>query len=239
MKKIIPFRKDVIFKTQINDITSISLEHQLKIDDLLVSGEFIVSGEYKVSENSKTVEPFNLNISFENILDDKYDTSSAICDIDDFYYEIVDDKILSISIDVCIDKLSEVLIKEELPSLNEKKDIIEELFEEETNNLERCDSDFPETNKVIKPIEESKKIIKSSNDDVSNIDNKVNSLFSNFSDEESYVSYTIYIIRDGDTIDTIVEKYSIDLDEINKYNSITDLKIGDKIIIPNTYESDK
>ena len=89
MKKIIPFKKEILFKTNINEITSISLEHQLSIHNLDVSGEFIISGDYKVSDNSKTVEPFNYNISFESILEDRYDTTKAEVDIDDFYYEII------------------------------------------------------------------------------------------------------------------------------------------------------
>ena len=50
MKNIIPFKKDVIFKTKISEITSISLENSLSINKDVVSGEFIIGGEYKVSD---------------------------------------------------------------------------------------------------------------------------------------------------------------------------------------------
>ena len=72
MKNIIPFKKDVIFKTNLNEITSISLEHTLIVKDDSIKGDFIVSGEYKVSENSKTVEPFSLKLPFEIMIDEKY-----------------------------------------------------------------------------------------------------------------------------------------------------------------------
>ena len=117
MKKIIPFRKEIDFKTNISEITSISLEHKLSINNHNINGEFIITGDYKVSDNSKTVESFNKVIPFEIMLDDKYDTTKANVDIDDFYYEIINDKILSISIDVCVDKLSETLIYNEIPNL--------------------------------------------------------------------------------------------------------------------------
>ena len=36
---------------------------------------------------------------------------------------------------------------------------------------------------------------------------KINSLFSNFSkDSEVYVTYNVYIVREGDTIESILEK---------------------------------
>ena len=38
MKKIIPFKKDIIFKTNLAEITSISLEHTLKISEKIVNG---------------------------------------------------------------------------------------------------------------------------------------------------------------------------------------------------------
>lgn len=50
---------------------------------------------------------------------------------------------------------------------------------------------------------------------------------------ESYVEYNIYILRDGDTVDTILDKYNTTIDKLKEYNDLDDLKLGDKIIIPN------
>ena len=105
MKNIIPFKKDVIFKTNLSEITSISLENTLSLENDTLKGEFIISGDYKVSDRSTTVEPFDIRLPFEISIDDKYDTKSATIDIDDFYYEIVNNNVLSVSIDVLIDKL--------------------------------------------------------------------------------------------------------------------------------------
>ena len=107
MKNIIPFKKDVIFKTNLSEITSISLENTLNLKDDTISGDFIISGDYKVSDKSTTVEPFELNIPFEIVLDDRFDTKKATVDIDDFYYEIVNNNVLSVSIDVLVDHLGE------------------------------------------------------------------------------------------------------------------------------------
>ena len=237
MKNIIPFKKDVIFKTNISEITSISLENTLSINEDVVSGEFIVSGEYKVSDKSNTVEPFELKLPFEIVIDDRYDSTNAIVDIDDFYYEIVNNNVLSISIDVLIDKLKEkpvvdiddlVEIKRDVKIIDSENRICddkEDTVEEDILNI------FDDDNK-----EKEEKI---DNEEIEE-DQKIKSLFNQFnSDSEVYVTYNVFIVRDGDNIDTIIDKYGITLDELKEYNDIDNLKIGDKIIIPSKYEGNK
>ena len=51
--------------------------------------------------------------------------------------------------------------------------------------------------------------------------------------QEGYMTYKIYIVREGDTVESILERYQITLDKLNKYNTINELNIGDKLIIPN------
>ena len=47
-----------------------------------------------------------------------------------------------------------------------------------------------------------------------------------------YVSYNVCIVRENDTLDSIIEKYNTTIDNIKKYNVINEIKVGDKIIIP-------
>ena len=62
-------------------------------------------------------------------------------------------------------------------------------------------------------------------------------MFNQFSkDSEVYVTYNVYILRDSDTLESILEKYNITEDTLKEYNDLSDLKIGDKIIIPTNYE---
>lgn len=253
LKKIIPFKKEILFKTNISEITSISLEHQLSINNLDVLGEFVVSGDYKVSDNSKTVEPFSYNIPFESFLDDKYDTTKAEVDIDDFYYEIVNEKVLVISIDVRIDKLNEKLIFQDLSSAREDKDVIEELYVEQTendndgnkneniiDNNERCieaDDIMPGDEVINKGEEERLNDMKNKIDERNDMDkpdvkDKLNSLFSNISNDDIYVSYSVYIVREGDTLESIISKYQVSEEQLKDYNDLKELKLGDKLIIP-------
>lgn len=114
MKKIVPFTKDIKFNTKIYEITSISLEHNLTIEENnLVSGEFIISGEYKITDSSINSEPFIYGLPFDITLDTKYDMDRIKIDIDDFKFEIVNEEILRINIDVLIEGIEFVEIEEE------------------------------------------------------------------------------------------------------------------------------
>ena len=220
MKKIVPFKKDITFKTNISEITSISLENTLNLKDNKVLGDFIVSGEYKVSDNSTTVEPFELKLPFEIDIDDRYDTKKAIVDIDDFYYEIESDNTLSISIDVLIDQLIE--------------SPIEEIIEQPKSTILESEEDT-----VTEDVKEERCIESEESNDKELVEDKIDSLFSNISkDSEAYVTYNVFIVREGDSLESIMEKYNITEEELKKYNDLTDLKLGDKLIIPNTYERD-
>ena len=49
---------------------------------------------------------------------------------------------------------------------------------------------------------------------------------------ETYSTYYIYIVRETDSIETILQKYNVSKEDIEMYNDIKELKVGDKIIIP-------
>lgn len=257
MKNIIPFKKDVIFKTNIEEITSISLEHNLSIEKDTVRGEFLINGEYKVSEKSTSVDPFNLQIPFEIVIDDRYDTKKATVDIDDFYYEIVNNNVLSVSIDVLVDSLEEKPIVKiddltEVTPVREVLDADDDLFTLKDNKEEVLENSREEIDKAEEKIDEVREEKKEEektekgeermeekreNSNIENINEKINSLFSQISsDSDTYVEYNVYILRDGDSIDTIMEKYNITLEELKKYNDLSNLQLGDKLIIPNVYE---
>ena len=212
MKIILPFKKDVLLKDNVYEITSISLENQLSINEYLLQGTLYVTGEYRVSEVSNTVLPFNLELPVSISLDDNYDTSNAKCDIDDFYYEIIDNQKISISVDISVDRLKQREISDNKRNIN----VIED----------RCiDIDDDIDDKVVEnsKVDNDKKEVK---------ENSINSLFDNLDNNENYKSYLIYIIRENDTLDNILEKYNVDIDIIKEYNDISDIKVGDKIIIP-------
>ena len=251
MKNIIPFKKDVIFKTNLSEITSISLENTLNLKDDTISGDFIISGEYKVSDNSETVEPFELNLPFEIVLDDRFETNKATIDIDDFYYEIVNNNVLSVSIDVLVDHLQEkpLIEVDDLVDMTKEVDILEsedEEVEEIKEEKERCieEEEDIENNNPIETISTTNMLnindisnIESQSDLTEEVEEKINTIFNNSSfNNDVYVTYNVFILRDGDTLDSIMEKYNVTEEELKKYNDLSNLQLGEKIIIPNTYE---
>ena len=201
MKKIVPFKKDIDFNNNIFEINSISLEHTLALkEDNLVSGEFIISGTYKMTEASLNVDSFEYKLPFDISIDKKYNTNNVIVDINDFYYEVINNEILSINIEVSLEKLK----KKEMVVLPEEK--IEILDEREEADIENNQ----------------------------NIDTK--NLFDSFDENERYSVYKVHVVTENDTIDSILQKYEINKEELEAYNDLNDLKIGDKLIVPN-YEN--
>ena len=211
MKNIIPFKKDIIFKTKLGEITSISLENTLKLIDDVIEGDFIISGEYKEDIDSENEKPFNLKLPFKSVIDDRFTTDKAVVDIDDFYYEIKDNNILLVSIDVLIDKLEEKPLIELSNNIEEEKNIEQEVIQKDDINVEERNMDSDE------------------------IKDKITTIF-NTDGEDKYVTYNVCIIRDGDTIESILEKYKIDKELLEKYNDITELKKGAKLLIPRETE---
>ena len=249
MKQIIPFVKDVSLNTKISEITSIALEHNLQMEnnDSIV-GSFIVSGKYKINEISINEEVFEKEIPFDITLDDKYDASKVRIDIDDFYYEIINEEILRIHIDVLVDNLvyckkeeintkNEVLIEDDLRN-DSNEEIIENIEENSSDTVNLSKEDDGEQRKEEECMNQEKKEDNLElESEILDTDVKRNDvcedLSSNIlSSKEEYVTYKVHIIRNDETIDMIKEKYNITKEELEKYNSLDNIVIGSKIIIP-------
>lgn len=122
MKQIIPFKKELPFKTKVSEITSISLERDLEVKDETISGVFHITGDYKMNEGSINREKFSFDLPFDITLDPRYDISTVITDIEDFYYDVLEESILKVNIDLFVtaeylpeEPISEIISIEELP----------------------------------------------------------------------------------------------------------------------------
>lgn len=223
MKKIVPFKKDIIFKTNLSEIVSISLEHSLHLEkDSLITGEFIISGEYKMADTSVDTEKFSFNLPFDINIDERYLLDNITVDIDDFYYEIVNNNVLSVNIEVLIDKLEEKPIETKV--IDVPTDLEKQTFTLEPEPIREIE---PETiNEIKEELEDQRPVI--NNETISTI-------FDDFDESrETYATYQVYIVRENDSLENILQKYEISKDELEKYNDLNELKIGDKIIIPQT-----
>lgn len=213
MKKLIPFQKDLSFDNKIHEISSISLEHTLKLNEgNQISGEFIVSGTYKLTEASINVDPFEYILPFSISIDKKYETKNINVDINDFYYELINNQILSINIEVVIDNLEEkeetFVTKEKTVIPNEPEDIREETTNEENQE---------ETETVSKTENENTETTKS--------------IFENLDENERYAVYKVHVVTENDTVESILQKYQITKEELEAYNDLNDVQMGSKLII--------
>lgn len=256
MKQIIPFVKDIGFNTNISEITSIALEHNLQMENAdSIVGNFTISGKYKINDISVNEEVFEKEVLFDITLDDKYDASKVKIDIDNFYYEIINDEYLRVHIDVLVQNL--VYVKKEVKMIDEveKPELVipDVPAAEDKKNEERSDDLVENEKEIIKINEEREKenILeeKNSNNTKENVEisendiveenreNIASNISASFLNEtEKYVTYKVHIIRENETIDDIKEKYGIDKEELEKYNSLDNIVIGSKIIIPTNNE---
>lgn len=84
----------------------------------------------------------------------------------------------------------------------------------------------------IRCIDETDEMIETKNDNVLDNKNIKEEVLEIKEDNNKYVSYNVCIVRENDTIESIIERYNTSLDNIKKYNVINEIKVGDKIIIP-------
>ena len=234
MKQIIPFVNDVNLDTKISEITSIALEHNLQMENSdSIVGVFIISGKYKINEISVNEEVFEKEIPFDITLDDKYDASKVTIDIDDFYYEIVNEEFLRVHIDVLVDNLVYAK-KEKEERCIEDEDITDIIPKSE--NIKEKESDDNTMDDLIKDekVSEDKEVMKVEEDErkeeISDVASEISSNL--LLEKEQYVTYKVHIIRDDETIDMVMEKYNVTREELEKYNSLDNITIGTKIIVP-------
>lgn len=240
MKKIIPFNNTLEFDTDVCEITAISLEHKIDTIDDMISGKFYISGEYKITDGQLEREKFQFELPFSIALSDNYDMDSLVIDIDDFRYELILNNKLKVNIDLYI----EGDVKEEPVQMDiVSKDIIEVDNNEtliQTNEVKEEDvssklSEVVEKEKEPDDLKERVNLLDDMLEQQEENSTKENSninLFDSITSEEKFVTYRVYRITDGDTLDNIIEKYNTSKEELEKYNDIVDIKIGDKLIIP-------
>lgn len=234
MKQIIPFKKELPFKTKVSEITSISLERDLEVtEDKVVSGVFHITGDYKMNEGSISRENFSFDLPFDITLDPRYDISTVNADIEDFYYDVINEDTLKVNIDLFIE--AEYLPEEPAQDESEEPSVPEEPEEvpEEELRTSNMPVDIPEEENIVPEKTEIKSPDTSgteeSREETINIGTD---LFSNLDSTETYTTYYVYIVKEEDTIEKILTKYEISKEDFESYNDINNIKPGEKVIIP-------
>ena len=230
MKQIIPFVKDIYLAPKIYEVTSIALEHNLKMENSdSVVGSFTVSGKYRINDISINEEVFEENIPFDITLDSKYDASKVTIDIDDFYYEIINDEFLRVHIDVLVDNLVYEKEKVEKPAEIKKEERNDDLMNDNVITSNKNEDALIREENAKKEVKE---VVKKEVPEEREGDIKSKIETGLFDKEEKYITYKVHIVRDTETIDEITTKYNVSKEELEKYNDLNNIVLGTKIIIP-------
>ena len=222
MKSVIPFKKVIEFKTKIAEITSISLEHEYVKKEGELSGDFIVEGEYKVHEVSVNKEKFKYRLPFSIELSDKVDLDSINFQILDFTYDIVDEDKLEIFIEFGVDAEE----REEIFEPIEVEPVKEEIVNEEREELPKLQEDAVLEKEPI--VEE----VVTNDSQGKEVDTERNQVIELNQQEDSFVTYHIHILQEGESLESVCKLYNTTSAGIAEYNDLSNLVVGDKIIIP-------
>lgn len=96
---------------------------------------------------------------------------------------------------------------------------------------EYIEEDINQDNEAIEPlVVDNEEEINIKNN--MNIEENVNNITNIINNEENYYTYKVYIVREGDTIESISNKYNVTINDLEEYNNINNIKVNDKIIIP-------
>ena len=215
----IPFTKDIDFEKKVSEITSISLEHETRVEEGVLKGNFIVSGDFKSHEVSINKEPFSYILPFEIDLAEDIDPDTIEFMIEDFTYEIVDNSILRVNIDFNV-----------IASLKENVEVEEEeepLFQDASAAF--LDEDLDQNNREEK--EEAKEEVKQEERE------SEDTIIKNIkSDGNEYATYHIHMVSDGESVETICTMYNSNVNILQDYNDLSNITAGDKLIIPEANE---
>ena len=225
MKKTINYEKDILFKTSIDEICSISLEHDFTVDNGFLRGNFIVSGDYKINSLSLNKENFEYRLPLEYELENNVDVDTLSYDIENFEYNVKDD-VLSVYIDFGIryeEKKVEPIIPITESEINFDDVILSTIDKNETleDRIESLETEVKEK-KQEKETDDSDKDSKS--------------MIENIMAYNTYVNYHVHIVRESESLESIAMQYGVSTDLIKEYNNTDSLDIKSKLIIPEEYE---
>lgn len=284
MKQVIPFYKEIVFKTNIASIISISLEHEEKVFDGEVSGDFIVFGDYKIHNDTTEKELFKYRLPFTALIPNEVDKNSVVVDVKNFTYEQIESDVIRVNIDFIVqgdiiesldnyekvfdinEDTEKLRLDDELDKFLEIQDSLKNnsFLEDDEIELLRNDSDKQEMY-FVESIEDDENFIsdlvineenQQNNEDINdnmekrieinNIENEVIDVIkknsevikeksieeNSIQEKNEYVIYHIHIVKENETIENIIKNYSTSLECLKEYNEISEVKVGDKIIIP-------
>lgn len=232
MSEKIPFKKDIIFKTIIGEITDITLNHDYLVKTDVVEGVFYLSGKYKMTEASVIEEEFFYNIPFSIAISDRIDKNTINLTLDSFDYKFSKDVLtLNLNLNMEFDNGPEEVMNYEI---GEKNNNMNDERKEKMND--EIETDFQDDitinqNKIEDNILDDVNIVNEENIITSKETNNILDFTKN-NIGDNYITYKVAMMREENSLENILTKYNVTIEDLKTLNNIENIKIGDKIIIP-------
>lgn len=208
---------------------TIDIDERYNLDNL----EIIISDFYFEIINEEDLK-INVEIEMDGIeenklpkLEEKKESLEEVSEVLDTEEDFVRNKEDDILIPVEIEEKKEKL---EVPQNNPLHKLAEEIKKDIlTEDIPLVEVTKQEAKKEIKKETTSVKQEKDNNTSSTNMSSIFSSLASS---EETFSTYYVYMVRETDTIESIIDKYQTTKEELQNYNDLTNVKVGSKLIIP-------
>lgn len=208
---------------------TIDIDERYNLDNL----EIIISDFYFEIINEEDLK-INVEIEMDGIeenklpkLEEKRNSLEEVSEVLDTEEDFVRNKEDDILIPVEIEEKKEKL---EVPQNNPLHKLAEEIKKDIlTEDIPLVAVTKQEAKKEIKKETTSVKQEKDNNTSSTNMSSIFSSLASS---EETFSTYYVYMVRETDTIESIIDKYQTTKEELQNYNDLTNVKVGSKLIIP-------
>lgn len=208
---------------------TIDIDERYNLDNL----EIIISDFYFEIINEEDLK-INVEIEMDGIeenklskLEEKRNSLEEVSEVLDTEEDFVRNKEDDILIPVEIEEKKEKL---EVPQDNPLHKLAEEIKKDIlTEDIPLVEVTKQEAKKEIKKETTGVKQEKDNNTSSTNMSSIFSSLASS---EETFSTYYVYMVRETDTIESIIDKYQTTKEELQNYNDLTNVKVGSKLIIP-------
>ena len=208
---------------------TIDIDERYNLDNL----EIIISDFYFEIINEEDLK-INVEIEMDGIeenklpkLEEKRNSLEEVSEVLDTEEDFVRNKEDDILIPVEIEEKKEKL---EVPQDNPLHKLAEEIKKDIlTEDIPLVEVTKQEAKKEIKKDTTSVKQEKDNNTSSTNMSSIFSSLASS---EETFSTYYVYMVRETDSIESIIDKYQTTKEELQNYNDLTNVKVGSKLIIP-------
>lgn len=208
---------------------TIDIDEKYNLDNL----EIIISDFYFEIINEEDLK-INVEIEMDGIeenklpkLEEKKESLEEVSEVLDTEEDFVRNKEDNILIPVEIEEKKEKLeVQQDNPLHKLAEEIKKDILTEEVPLVEVTKQ---EAKKEIKKETTSVKQEKDNNTSSTNMSSIFSSLASS---EETFSTYYVYMVRETDTIESIIDKYQTTKEELQNYSDLTNVKVGSKLIIP-------